>query len=209
MKAEIEVGPQIDSDGTTNPMRQERLGALITAELHGKYAEQTVRGNVYTAVSASAALVANAATTISVLALYNPPGSGKNLYLIRTHLLPTVAPGTQVTGAFAYYFVNNPILSGTITAVTVNSSLIGANQRGVGLAYSVATISPAPAVLLPLATKFGVSAPTSTFPVRIVDDVDGQIVIGPGGFLTVQETTADTTTNYSAVISFVWEEVPV
>lgn len=208
MKAEVEAGPQINADGTSNILRQDRLGALVTSELHGKYAEQAVRGNIYSAVSASAALVANGAGTTSVLALYNPPGSGKNLYLIRTHLLPTVAPGTQVTGAFAYYYVNNPILSG-LTAGTVNSNLVGSNQKGVGLAYTIATVLPVPAVLLPLATKFGTAAPTSTFPVRIVDELDGQIVIGPGGFLTIQETTADTTTNYSAVISFVWEEVPV
>lgn len=208
MKAEIEVGPQINADGTTNVMRQTRLGALATTELHGKYSEQTVRGNVYTAVSASASLLAATGTAITPLSLYNPPGSGKNLYLIRTHLLPTVAPGTQVTGAFAYYFVNNPILS-SATASTVNSNLIGANQKGVGLAYSTITVTPAPAVLLPFATKFGTAAPTSTFPTRIVDDVDGQIVIGPGGFLTVEETAADTTSNYFAIVAFVWEEVPV
>lgn len=215
MKTEALAGPQVYKDGSKNTIRQDRLGAAVITKFHGKYSEQTARGNVYCATSAAGGIQTNSATSPShvPISLQNPTGSKKNLYLLRTHLLPTVTNGTVVTGAFAYYGVSSASFSG-LSFATINPTFIGAAavNKSVALCPASGVVSNATDayLIMPFATKFGTVAISQTtgLPQRLIDDVDGQIVIPPGCILFLHQTIADSP-NITAIVAFVWEEVPV
>lgn len=208
------TGPSTAQDGqNTGAPRFGRDSGLAVVELHGKYYEQTARGNVFIATAASAALQANAATSMAPIGLYNPVGSGKNISLLRVELAFTVLPGTQAAGAVALY-VQNTVQSAapsSVTAGTAINALLGSNAAPACKVYTAGTLAAAPSLAYQFGGKVGTSNATATvFPgvPTLTRDFDGMLVLAPGSALVVQETTADTTSNYSAGITYVWEEVP-
>src|SRR5690242_20627765 len=83
-----QVGPQTLADGVgTQPIRQEKSGALVFQELHGRFYEQVYRGSVYSAGSGVTPLSANTitltATTTPIVGVYNPSTSTVNLVILQ------------------------------------------------------------------------------------------------------------------------------
>lgn len=195
------VGPQQLSDGLQAAPRLGRNGELIVGNLHGRYYEQVMRGNVFGASNQAAQAVSVALnTTYTGLCLSNPLNSGKNLVLLHVgyalsvapvaiaslHLLRGSSPSTDVTHT---------------TPVTPRNMLIGNTSSPVAKVDREATI-PTPEYGLSLMGGFTAGAlPASPL---VAFDVNGLVVIAPGGFVAIGALTAVT-----GFGSFAWEEVAI
>src|SRR5882762_8546674 len=87
-----QVGPAVVADGvTTQPFRQGKGADIINSQLHGRFYEQTYRGNVYgNGTTALTALTANTitltASTTPILGVWNPLVSTANLVILQATL---------------------------------------------------------------------------------------------------------------------------
>src|SRR6266576_158184 len=107
MQLSGQVGPQIAGDGTWPVLRLGRSAEGVVTELHGRFYEQTYRGNVFsigcqlTALSAATNLLTASAQPI--VGVWNPTTSGVNAVILQAalqNLLNTLttptAPGSFV-----------------------------------------------------------------------------------------------------------------
>lgn len=194
------VGVQNLSDTSRTYARYGKQGEQIASELHGRFYEQTYRGNVFslntqgTAVTTTAAL----ATTWTGLGFANPAGSGVNAVLIAygaTQFAVGAASTIGLAGA-----------AGVITStLTPQSRVIGAGQVSKMNGSAGATISTP--LLIGTYGSVG-SAATTAIPIvqGIFVELAGSIIIPPGSFI-VTYTSIITTSALN--FQLVWEEIPV
>lgn len=205
------VGPAIAADGPGLPFRQDRTGAIVTTELHGKYFETNFRGNLFWAtMTAGVIFPAPAATANNPITLYNPLGSGRNLSLITFDMIMTTIPGTPVTGLYGLYVNVAPQAAAvTGTALVPQPGLIGAGSASVARPLTTSTVPVAPTLLIPFGNKVtgevATVVPITGLPAYHLD-IDGKVILAPGTAITPQMTAADTT-NATVLCAFSWEEV--
>lgn len=215
MRLEGTVGPQVLQDGALADVRLGRLGATIVTELHGKYLEETLRGNVFHACSDTGVIFpAVAATAANVFTLYNPAGSGKNLSLVSFDMVATTINATMVTGAYAL-MVNTNVVAAAITvgtAITPIPGLVGTNNQPVAKVFRGATLPAAPTIFWPFANKVTGGAATAIPIIGIPGfhiEFDGLVVLTPGTAITPQIVGTADTTNLTVICAARWEELPV
>lgn len=203
MLAEGRVGQSNIADGSVVELRLTRTGGAAVANAHARYWDAVVRGNVFLAAQQSASALGTALTATAVtLTLWNPPGSGRNLVLMRTTLAIPVA----TTAGQVVYAVNGTVGQAAPTATTdlasgIQNALVGgAGASPVARVFSAATLPAAPVARRVLA---GIISVTPGGVHTIVDDVDGEIIIAPNGIVTIQGIT----TNATGQIGLSWEEV--
>lgn len=194
-----QVGQQQLTNGSQAPVRLGASGEVVVQNLHGRYYEQVVRGNVYGASNQAAQAVSVAlATTYTGLCLSNPLGSGKNLVLLSAGYALSVAP----VAIASIHLIGSSSASTNVThttPVTPVSMLLGNTNTPAAKVDREATI-PTPIYLMSLMGGFTAGAlPASP---NALFDIAGQIVITPGGFVAIGALTAVT-----GFGSFVWEEV--
>lgn len=211
MLTEGTVGPQVIADGVQANVRLGKGAEVVVTELHGKYYEQSYRGNIFWAtMPAGVIFPAAGATAANVMTLANPAGSGKNLVLISFDMAITILSGAPATGLYGLYVNTNVIAAAvTGTAITPIPALVGSSYQPVAKPVSTSTVPAAPTLLKPFGQKFtgGVitASPLPGNPVFHID-FDGSIILAPGSAITPQLSAADATNNASVICSFVWEE---
>lgn len=215
MPAKI-VGEQNYSTGLTgdDADRTSRLGAKVITNLHGRFAEQNVRGRVYTGSSASTGIaIIVPATTGGHPTLWNPSDSGVYLSIIRAEL--SYVSGNHAPGAFEWASTSNtgasigtgqPILTGTrVAPVGVLGGVVA--NKGVWIP-TTNTFTAAPSFLRALGVGLhtGVAA-TAINPTQIRVGYEGDFVIAPGTAVSLCYQTTTTTALFQ--VSVTWEEIPV
>jgi hypothetical protein len=192
-----QVGPQQLAAGAQAPVRLGASAEVVVQELHGRYYEQVVRGNVFGASNIAAQAVSVAlATTYTGLVLSNTSGSGKNLVLLSAGFALSVAPA----GIASIHLIGGTGAVTHTTPVAGFSMLVGNTSLPAGKIDSAATI-PIPVYMTSLMGGFTAGAlPSSP---NVLVDIGGQVVIAPGGFVAIGALTAAT-----GFGSFVWEECP-
>ena len=211
---QLAIGNQTKSDGTFGYLRGGKGGQLITSDLHGKYYEQTARGNVYLGRSASGGIaLLLPATGGGHPTLWNPLGSGVNLSLISLDL--TWVSGNHAPGAIEWAYTANagaaaatgsPIATATLVAST--PLLIGSGSVGAGLwSPTTNTFTAAPVFFrgagIGLKTCVGT---TAVEPAQLRVQYDGEMVMAPGTALSLCFQTTTTTALFQ--VGVVWEEIP-
>lgn len=221
------VGPAVLADGVNANVRQEKTGAFVVQELHGRFYEQVYRGNVYsigcgtTALSATTVTLTNTSTPI--LGVWNPSASTVNLVMLQCML--TVAANTLTApvppGAFVWASsVGNTAIS-TGSAPFNRKTLASAGSQAkafpggvalTGLTNNVVIFEGADLPNLSGLTNAGtITAQTNTSNATAgafgVENFDGGLIIPPGGVLSLINTTS--TTTYSVSGRLMWEEVPL
>lgn len=194
------AGVQNQPDLTPIFARSGRQGELLASELHGRYYEQTYRGNMFsistqgTNVTTTAAL----ATTFTGLAISNPASTGVNLVLNKftaTQFAAGVAATVGIMGGI-----------GVLTAsLTPQSRVIGGGQVSKALASASATIST-PVLIVAVGSVGSVATTAYGATNGIVFDAEGSIIVPPGSFIASYTSTAQTS---AWQFSFAWEEVPI
>lgn len=220
-----QVGPAAISagDGAALPIRQGKTGDVVVSELHGRFFEQTLRGNVYstgmTITSISNATFTSAtlgATCTPIVGVWNPLASTVNLVILQADLSVILTALTTTGGAPFVWAVstgNSAISTGLVpfsrktllqtgsqakgfagtalTGLVNNLVVMGTSVLGGGSGYNVSEI--------------GTAAGFSPYHSGYVENLDGQIIIPPGGVLALLATT--TPVAHSAASSILWEEV--
>lgn len=201
MKIESIVGPQLCADGVSTNPRLGRTGELIATQLHGRYFEQSIRGNVYHACTPNTGVALGVAGTTAGFALTNPANSGKLASLIRVHL--GLVSGTYTLGTIMHG-VNTATNANAVTgtAIVPIPGLIGSGHTPNAKPFTAATLPSAQTPLAPFCVKNLTSTASMN---NLVDDIDGRIVLYPGATWSLYVIGADTTP--LEMVSVCWEEV--
>lgn len=166
-----------------------------------KYQNAVLDGNVYFATNQIARTWSVAlATTHTGLVVSNPVTSGKNLVILKVGFTLSVAPVAIATiGLFTGYSTAG-IVTHT-TPLTPQNCLIG-NGSGLATADEAATLVGTPLWTMPILGGFTAGALPSTSPSIL--DVDGAIVVKPGGYIGIGALTA-----VFGFGSITWQEVNI
>ena len=189
--------------GSEDTLRLGREGQLIVGNDGPKWKESVLGGKVFigsnplgTPVTTQAGL----SETTPALTLSNPKNSGVNLILMKVNIVVTAAPAANTILCLAA----NTIIAAeptALTSATVRNAMIGVEPSNRALCSRVATLAAAPVAIKYLG---GILAAASTGECKIDADIDGEIIIPPGGCISIQATTA-----VAILASMTWEEEPV
>lgn len=193
-------------EGTRTPFRLDRTGAIATANAHGKYAESTSRGSVFSVCNqVGVTSQAGLSATTPVLTLYNPIGSGVTLHLIYAGGIYTVAfatagaiflaantntaaaavTGTATTAHRAGLFGGGSPKASPLLAATLPAAPVAVDILGAGLTGAITTIPG-----LPTFGKF----------------YDGSIILKENTAVSIQTGVASGASGLFC--TYTWEEVP-
>lgn len=208
-----QVGPLTGADGSQLQQRAGRDGGTVVTELHGKYYEQTSRGNVYTGRSASGGIaILVPATGGGHPTLFNPLGSGVNASIICLEL--SYVSGTAAPGAFEWAStlsagatVATAAPIATFTAVATTNQLMGSGNVGKVLwSPTTNTFTVAPVFYRPIGFGLHTAAAATAIEGAVMRFYyDGDLVIAPGNALSLCYQTTTTTAVFQVGVTF--EEV--
>jgi len=176
-----------DPNGRTINVSANEDGNLIVLSLGSKYQNAVLQGNVYTASSQAARTWSVALnTTHTGLVVSNPVNSGKNLVILKASFVLSVAPVAIASiGLFTGYSTAG-IVTHTTPLVPTNCLVGGA--LGTATADDAATLVGTPVWAMQMMGGFTAGALPSTTPSVI--DVDGAIIVKPGGYCGIGALTA-------------------
>lgn len=188
--------------GTLPNLRAGQLGDLIVTELHARYYEQAYRQNLFFAANQAATTWSAAlATTYTGLCLSNPAGNQKNLVLTKVSFALSAAPAAIAPLGLITGYASTGVTAHT-TPLTPASNLIGTGPTSTAKADAACTLVGTPVWTMPLMGGF--TAATLPAVTQSVLDLEGAIVIPPGGYAAIGALTA--VTGFGGLF---WEEVPL
>ena len=197
------TGPS--ANGSSPNLRGDRQNSLIVTELRGRYSENTRLGFRYQGANQTPVTTTVAfATTYTGLVLANPIGSTVNLELDKVGIATLVAFAAASTIGLMVGFNG-----GTALSATTADGLANANPQlpvGQGIIYKAATLPTAPTLRKVLASGL-TGAITTAVNIPLEFDLEGSIVIPPGGYVALYTSTASGASGIQA--SFEWAEVPI
>ena len=201
------VGPQKKSDGVITPIRTGMTGELVTGNAHGFYTEIASRGGIYMAsTSTSGVAPGTALNTTPPFALWNPPGSGVMINILRISI--GYISGTLGAGSIMYAYVPGQVAAPTSgTKLSPTNNKIGTNANCMAGAYQGSTMVATPTLLKP-AFITGAFAGGANNIGSMIDPIDGMISIPPGYAFVVQGV-AGAGTSPLVQIAAEWEETPI
>jgi hypothetical protein len=207
MVAEYKVGPQVASDGSQVVGRADKTGAPVFAQVNGAYTESGARSTLMVASTAIAGVAPG--TTLSTtppFVLWNPPGSGKKLSVLKAmlgYVSGTLGGGSILLGAV----LSQVTVPTTGTELTPVCSDLGM-PRGVGRVFQGSTLVSVPQILYPAWSIGAWVGTTASPPVDSIDVVDGSIIVEPGTAVCLQGLAGAGTTPL-VLLAMKWAEIPV
>ncbi len=208
--------PSQSMPDSVNPVAvvQGKLGDLLVSEVNGKYFTQCYRGNVYNYGTPLAGVtLTTTGSTVQTFGILNPAGSGKLIAPTKCRVGVTGATGTVTALAWCIKSGLGTGVAGTspfatatyVTATNARSDITGNNN--VGRLVSTCTLDAAPTVWRYFGASWGapVSTTVAVYPM-LVDDFDGDMIVGPGTMLFLAASTAP---GAATNISLTWAEVPL
>lgn len=197
--------------GTSAQARLGQLGDAIISELHGQYYEGAYRktrfGGSMQALLATATIAGLGTTVTGTTVLYNPPGNSNNVVIEKFGVGFVLAPAAPLIYGLATGF-STTALSGTLTSLTPKSKNIGSGiQPTAGLVASASVTLPVAATVDQVLGHLDTGAVTTVTNVASLFDIQGSIILPPGGFCHLWTSAALLASAHMA--SFQWEEVPI
>lgn len=203
MKIEGVVGPTRNADGVTQAMRLGQGGEQVVSQLSPRYYEQTYRGLVFSANSAAATSSAGLATTFTGgVCVSNPAGSTKNLVILKASSI-NVAIQSAVNGPGIITGYSSAGVVTHTTALVPVSNLVGSGANPVAKADQAATLVGTPGWVIAGFGSTGIAA--GAWGATI--DLEGLVVVPPGGYCAVGTVVASAAT--SVVASMTWMEISI
>jgi hypothetical protein len=200
MDNNIQVGVQTTgSDGSKIVARAGRQGDAIVSSLHGRYYEQTFRGNMFGITGGATTTTAEGAATFTGLIVGNPLGSGYNLAINKVSV-SQVAALTAGTRIGVMYGINTT----TVSLTTIRNRMAG-GRDSIAVANAGQTITAMTAFI----AFAGSGSGAITVPLQLPGmgyDFEGGLIIPPGYAVASYTSVASTT---ALVWTFNWEEVPI
>ena len=221
MISEGQVGPQLLADGASQAFRMTKLAATVIQELHGRFYEQTYRNNMYsfgisnTALVSANAIVTGVSTSAQpVIGVWNPLSSPVNLVILQATVTITTVANTMVSpGGFMWLgSAGNAALTNGSTPINCKT-LTSSGSFAKAYAVSTALAGLSNSLVVMRAASFappnaaGISPAVSLAQGICVENVDGSIIVPPGGVVAIMNQVSTTTVSVSSGI--MWEEVPI
>lgn len=224
---QVDVGPQATwaGDGAALNVRGGKTGEVVVSELSGRFYESAYRGQVFrggmtlTAINnvtfTSGTL---GATCTPIAGIYNPYNSGVNAVVLQCVLGVTVTAATNTGGAPFVWAAQSGQIAITTGAAPYNMQTLQqtgskvknmANAALTGLATNLVILGAAGVTGGSLAnfSFVGTAVGQVTGASTTIDNVDGSIIVPPGGVLALLATT--TPVAHSAASMLVWQELPI
>ena len=212
------------ADGSELALRMGRTGEQMVSDTHGRFYESAFRGTLFSA-GMTLTTIANAtfttgtlgATCTPIVGLWNPINSGKNLVVLQVRV-QLVNTALQMTGAGALMWATSTFQSAITTGILpfnrLSLAAIGSVGKGfantalTGLSGNL-TVQEAAGLATHLSNLSTLQTAAGLMPVmpQSLDNVDGAIIVPPGGIIALLCTT--TPVAVSAASSILWEETPV
>lgn len=223
MLLNAQVGPTVNADGSNPVLRQTKTGELAVGDVHGRFYEQCYRGNIYTGGISNTALAStNAIATgvtssaTPVIGLYNPSTSSVNLVILQATIVisTAVASGVNPGGFMWVYSTGNtavstgstPINTKTLVAAGSSAKFFAVSTALTGLTNSLAVLK---ACSIQPYNITGAATNVTGFIANPVDNVDGSIIVPPGGVVGIMNQLSTNAANPSVSVGIIWEEVAV
>lgn len=202
---QTQVGPVAASDGASITARAGRTGEIISSDAHGRYAEASTRGQLFSAhaIVTAPVIYTTAAGTGGPL-LWNG-SSNKNLSIIAVGVGVT----TVTTVAAALGLTGN---SGQTSAPSATSAIDSTGNMLIGGALSAATAYRVGTVTNP-GNRFIPFADLHTGALTVDNlgmcwvDVAGMLTVPPNCWASIAASATASTT--VASMSIIWEELAV
>ncbi len=224
MLSEVRTGPIITSDGSVNPARNDKTGALVQTDGHGRFTEAALRGTLFsggmTVTSISNATFTTATLTSSgtpIIGLWNPTASGKNLLVLQARLQVIMTTLGARTGPGAFMWCVSSGQSAISTGITPfnrlslaqsgSSAKVFAGTALTGLSGSLVVMEAAGLQGGPMPVSGTDVLGVVPYAAPSVDNIDGGVVLAPGGIIALLCTT--TPVGVSAASSIFWEEITI
>jgi hypothetical protein len=204
------VGAASVADGTESRLRADRTGALRTVQGHGALYDDASRGNSWTVstpvagITVTALMVVSTASSIPIVGVLNPAGSGVNLAIQRCYVDQTI--GTNMN-----YMWWGGIANTTMTVA--NGLTTGISNKGFAASGHAARVFAGATAVVGTPTSYRIlpcflsGAPTAANIAGFADEVDGEIIVAPGSFVGVFGDTTNTTGTCRATLT--WTELPI
>ena len=220
-----QAGPQAVADGTSGPPRLIRTGELGVSEIHGRFYEQTFRGNVYsggmqlTSINNATFTTGTLGPTATpIVGVWNPGTSPVNVVILQAQI-QVVLTALAATGPGSFHWAtsvgNNALTLGTaplnrktlaqsgsqakdmsgISLTGLTNNLVARNAAGIA-GGSLYNIS-----------NTGIATGFETTMAASVENIDGAWIVPPGGVFALLCTT--TPVAHSAGSGLIWEEVAI
>lgn len=193
--------------GSQTITRLGNMGDAIMSELHGRYYETTYRRAGFIAANPTAVTtvaVVSGTTTAGLTGIFitNPVNSPVNLVLNKVGYSVVVAPAAAMPVFLGVGYNSGTAVTQT-TALTPRNAYVGVGAAGYGLVSSVVTVPTAPNFTHSLGTVF--TTLSSNGPTVV--DLEGSVILPPGGYAGIMSTVASGASGFFGSIG--WEEVPL
>jgi len=218
-------GPLWGGTGSPSPFTANLSGGQRVADAHARFMDAAFRAALFSAGMTTTS-ISNAtfttgtlgATCTPIVGLWNPLNSGKNLVVLQVRVQLIANAVTTFTGPGGLVWATavgqsaistgiiplnraNLVASGSIAKAFANTALTGLSGN--------LTIQEASG-LLSFSNNFSnalTAAGQATASPGGIDNIDGAIIIPPGGVIALLGTT--TPISVSAASSILWEELPI
>jgi len=207
-----EVGISVNAPGSAPIIRALYSGEMGVADVHARYQEAQCRQNVYTLFSTAqnpTGAFPFAAAGTPLIAVYNPPTSGKHLVMLGVGL------GVETTGTAAvattFGLTLTTVLvqgSGTKTVPTNMYTCVASGSVATGYLNTALTSNTIQNAIftLPL-VSIGLTAATAVVnAMPAFYDLAGSVIVAPGNILTLGVSATLTAAKVDS--TFIWEEIP-
>ena len=166
------------------------------------YLTEARKGNVYHSHNTTAGAVTVLHATCTGLVLVNPWESGKELAVVNMSFVGSTLTTIREIGVMVPTEIQETVVAaGATEAIVHNGKLSGSNgDRGVGRAYSVATLTSTPLWFRPLGSARVTAAVEGLKAMSA--DFDGTLIVPPGFYIGFSTLTAAAT----GLASITWIE---
>lgn len=168
------------------------------------FLEQARLGNLFTACSAGAVTLSTVNTTCTGLSLSNSYGSGKLLVIKSVSFAPSTAPAGAAPVGICIHTAISPTETTHTTPMVIHNALASGNTSGVngcvGKADASSTLASTPLWWRAIGQ---VVAGSSITPAKYKEDLNGDLIILPGGAMSLSYLT----TAAVGIASVTWAEI--
>jgi hypothetical protein len=202
------VGELLGQDGTIQPLRLTRKGALAATDAHGRYQEAVLRGNAYflSASAATPTAFTGGAGGTPLIGVMNPTGSGKALVFLAASTTITAVPSAAGVVDSELWAGTSVLPTGTATAPTNMATQQSTGSISKGFVNTAMTSSTAINLVTGLSAFWWATAAAGAIASTGIIDLAGITVAIPGVLVALGVRTVPTSTTTDAFL--IWEEVP-
>lgn len=203
--------PNSRASGQPNAV-QLQLGELGVSEILPRYSAVTWSGQTFSvSVAAAAAITAytGAAAGTPQIAVWNPAGSGKNLWVVFANFGSVVAASAAGTVTWGLYYGPTAAITAAASSTYPVSQATLVPSGSVAKAYVNAALTGSTALsnVIPMGSYYWATAAGATLVTGSVQEIPGYLMIPPGAMVALGGSSALTSATW--IGNLIWAELPV